>query len=796
MPTLHANPRERVRLREAARWSLLLFAASCFGTAAVVEAAEQTWSVTSGTWTDGASWASGTAPASSTTADTAFFSSTAADATAYIGAANRSVAGLVFGASGATSILNNSGANKVLTLGASGITLNSGAGPVVIGNITTPQWVSITLSGSQTWANDSASLFTLNNRLTIPGGNRLALAGPGDWLLREISGTGSMLVDIGGRASFNGGSPNWIGGLTIASGTVAFAATSALGTGSSTITIENGWLDATSPTAAQRTPQAAMVWKGNVGFVGGNTLTATNTVTLAAESTVTTSGSTITIDSGVGQAGGAFGFTKLGSGTLVLNAANTYAGTTRINGGTLRLGANGTLDSSPLVVVGGTAGASAAVLDLTAKTGTFSFLVTQTVGGIGTVNIGAGKTVAVAGRWAPGNSIGSNAVTGNLAVSGTSEFELGTPGSSTSSPGDSDFTAVSGTLTLGGTLDLRDNAGAGGLGSAAGGVYRLFTYGGAVTGSYAAVTAPTAATRVGPGTISLGGSGTTAGRGVFVTVFNKAAPNTLSGTLNLGTVLRNTSLAQPLSIANTAPADGFSESLNASFGTLVSASAAGSISQLVAGGTNSSGMIVGLDTSTAGAKTGSAELNFATDGGGTSGLGLLSLDSQTVSLAGTVLDPAVASFASGSTSTSLLVTLPSIAVGGTATQAFDIYNLLQTVGFTADLALVQIDADPGNTGSLFTNLATFSDLAAADFRTFTATLEGTTSGFFTNSWTLTFKSANGGTVYAADAPQLMTLTLSGLVAIPEPASIVLAALGAGGAAWGLRRRRAGRRGES
>jgi autotransporter-associated beta strand protein len=215
-------------------------------------------------------------------------------------------------------------------------------------------------------------------------------------------------------------------------------------------------------------------------------------------------GTTLTINGAVTGAGG---FTKTGDGTLTLSAASSYSGRTVINAGTLALGSAGSFANSPMITVGN-AGSSGAVLDLTAKSSGFTFGSGQTVGGIGTINIGAGRTVTSAGIWAPGNSIGSNAVTGNLTLSGTSQFELGTPGTSTSAPGLADFTAVSGTLTLGGALNLINNAGADGNGSVAGGVYRLFTYGNAVSGSYASVTTnPSATTVTGLGDISYGGPG-------------------------------------------------------------------------------------------------------------------------------------------------------------------------------------------------------------------------------------------------------------------------------------------------
>jgi autotransporter-associated beta strand protein len=479
-----------------------------------------------------------------------------------------------------------------------------------------------------------------------------------------------------------------------------------------------------------------------------------------------------------------------GSGTIDLRAINTYTGATTISAGMLALGSDGSIASSGTVTVG-SAGSTGAVLNLTAMASSYVFESGQTVGGVGTINIGAGKTVSSAGIWAPGNSIGSNAVTGNLSLTGTSRFELGTPGTSTSSPGTSDFTAVSGTLTLGGNLSLIDNAGADGNGSAAGGVYRLFTYGTGVSGSYDSVTTnPTPTTRTSLANITYGGSGTAVGQGVFLSVFNLAAGSVTSGTsINLGTVLMNTPLSQSLTISNTAPLGIFSEGLNAAFGTLSgnATTNGGSISLLSAGGT-STALSVGLGSATAGVTNGSALINFFSDGAGTSGLAATSIGSQTVNLTATVLDPAVASFTSGSIpSTSLTLNFGSVSEGGSASRSFSLYNLLQTAGFTADLALLSIN-ETNPSGPFSTDLTQFNNLASGSFNSWQVSLAPAGQGTFSNTWTLQFKSASGGAVYTSDTAQTLTLTAS-VIIVPEPAALTLAGAGIALAGWAALRRR-------
>jgi hypothetical protein len=101
---------------------------------------------------------------------------------------------------------------------------------------------------------------------------------------------------------------------------------------------------------------------------------------------------------------------------------------------------------------------------------------------------------------------------------------------------------------------------------------------------------------------------------------------------------------QALSLTNTnvAPA-GFQEGLAASIGgASAGISASGSIANLAAGVTNNTSLLVGLDTSSAGARSGTASVALTSTGAGTSGLGDLALSSQTINVSGNVYTPAVA----------------------------------------------------------------------------------------------------------------------------------------------------------
>jgi fibronectin-binding autotransporter adhesin len=199
---------------------------------------------------------------------------------------------------------------------------------------------------------------------------------------------------------------------------------------------------------------------------------------------------TITIGAAIGQSGGAFGPTKLGTGTAVFNTANTYTGPTEIQAGTLRLGAAGTLSD-----VARTSIATGAVLDLnnineeigslagagnvTLGSGTlttggdgtsteFSGVVSGTGGLVKTgagvftlsgTNIFTGPTTVTAGTLVIDGSVTSNVtvnVNGTLNGSGTITGNVS--GSGTFSPGNSPgVMTIDGDFTPTGTVDFEVN---------------------------------------------------------------------------------------------------------------------------------------------------------------------------------------------------------------------------------------------------------------------------------------------------------------------------------------------------
>jgi autotransporter-associated beta strand protein len=163
---------------------------------------------------------------------------------------------------------------------------------------------------------------------------------------------------------------------------------------------------------------------------------------------------------------------KAGTGTQTLGGASTYSGATTVAGGTLLV--NNTTGS-------GTGTGAVTVTAATSAGGPFGTLGgTGTIGGTVTVQAGAGANGVIAPGASTGVNIGTLAIGGDLALAGTYTADVQT------GPNLSDLVAVTGSLNLtGGTLNLplTNTYDA----PASNTTYTLVTYGGPLTGTFAAV---------------------------------------------------------------------------------------------------------------------------------------------------------------------------------------------------------------------------------------------------------------------------------------------------------------------
>ena len=167
----------------------------------------------------------------------------------------------------------------------------------------------------------------------------------------------------------------------------------------------------------------------------------------------------------------------------------------------------------------------------------------------------------------------------------------------------------------------------------------------------------------------------------------------------------------------------------------------------------------GLDTSTAaaGLKTGTITVDNLDVSSSGSGHGSSDAD-DTISVNLEVVDHANASFASGVDQDLLTIDFGSVPVGGTLGNAFDLFNLEDTLGYTAALDLDSIDGS-GDTAALYTNLAPFSNLGAGLQAFYLANFDTSATGSFSATYTLNLsdEDIDGATT------QILTLQLLGEV---------------------------------
>ncbi len=454
------------------------------------------------------------------------------------------------------------------------------------------------------------------------------------------------------------------------------------------------------------------------------------------------------------------GIEKSGAGTLEMTGTNTYTGETRVLAGKLLINGNQSLATGNATVLSG-----------------------ATLGGSGSV--GGATTIQSGGFLASGNSIGTQNFLSGLTIAGTDTVELGTAGA-TPAAGISDRAVVTGNLVLtSGTLALVDNAGANAQGSAGPGAYRLATFTGSRTGTFATVTNPLSATLH----EKVVYNGTSNGS-VDLELYALASAATVGTPVALGKArVGDVGFSTSLTVTNTTPANsGFTEGLNATQGAVTGDAIAGGSNVVnLAGASSSTSLTVGLSTATSGAKSGTTAIGFASNGSN-SGYADTGLAGQTISVSGTVYDYANAAFSQTSGDGSL--------TGGGLSYTLDFGSgLALSTNYTATIQLANTllggfqDALGGAyvaTGDAeFTNTSsTFTGLAAGSSNSFTITFNTGTSGTFNGN--LLFNGSSEQTGLANAALAGINIAVTG-IAIPEPGTAAL--LGGFGVFSLLRRRR-------
>jgi autotransporter-associated beta strand protein len=536
--------------------------------------------------------------------------------------------GIAVGPSSGTGVgMLDAALNQTLTY--NGIIANNGAGS---GGLAKTGLGTVTLGGVNTYTGDttiSVGALQIGNALAIPSGS-----GKGNVVVNAtldlnntsitvngLSGSGLVSNTKAGAATLSAGANdqtstfdgviangNGITALTkVGSGTLTLTGTNSHSGGS---TVAAGTLSVSADANLGAVPNTTT--PGNIAINAGATLAATSTFTLNANRGIAVgpsgagtinvaSNQTLTYGGAIANNGGSGGFTKSGTGTLVLSGTSSYTGTTTVTAGVL-------------TVNGSTAGSGSTVV-----------LPGATLTGTGTTGA---MTVDPSGTLSPGNfGIGTLGASGGLTLTGNADFQLGTPGANHAAPGLSDLVNVTGDIYLGGNLNLTDNAGANGQGSVGAGSYKIFTYTGATHDSFGSVS--------GLPSYHWALHDVPADKAIYIDMYNYAVA-TITPEVDLGRIHAGGSFGtQALKVGNTTASGDYTESLGGVIGsTATGITATGSVTGIAGQASNSSNLVVGISDNSAGQKNGLVGVDFTSQAVSGSGLNNTALARQNVAVTG------------------------------------------------------------------------------------------------------------------------------------------------------------------
>jgi hypothetical protein len=238
--------------------------------------------------------------------------------------ANFSIKGLTFTSTATTPVAI--GGSSMLTIGADGVTVQSGSAAHTISS-------PVTLGGSQTWQvnNATSAPLTVGGAMTVPAGVNLAKSGSGELVVAgpPTFGNGSSVTVNGGTLKFNLTGPANIG--TSVTATVATGATLELAGSISGLSSTSSAAARVNVANNSTVPGGGLLVTGTNQQVGA--ITGSGNLTLAA-------GGSLTVNS-IRQAAIIIGGTPGNPAQLTIDASNSSG--TSLSGG---LGGSGAGDSS------------------------------------------------------------------------------------------------------------------------------------------------------------------------------------------------------------------------------------------------------------------------------------------------------------------------------------------------------------------------------------------------------------------------------------------------------------------
>ena len=586
--------------------------------------------------------------------------------------------GLTMATGAGTLVLNNSSANTYT----GGTALNAGTLQIAADNNLGASTGALTFAGGtlNTTASTSGTRgITLNtgtNTFNINNGTTLTESGVIGGTGGLTMGTGTGTLTLGGANTFTGATAVTTGKLALSGGSLSRTAitvssgarfapgagTSAgltgSGSGGATLNLNSGsFLDLNDGTIGNFTLNQQNSWltSSTALTLGGETLnfdlgssTADELLVNRGKASVTgtqiididplsgISGLTIGNYTLISLLGGSTTGSSNGTGlTGIFDFSNnTTSESLTVNGHNYNLSLTNSSGSEVLNVANGAPTTTVTTYNLSAL-----------AGGLSSINVHTGDTTAI-------TSTITNAGTGTADTLNYSGLTAGTVG-------------MSGGTTSGGPLAQNASGSNTGL---------SFTSG--TGGSYTiSPTVSSATNGTLPGNASAG-----INTAATVNVYNYAAPS-VPTTVNLGAVRAGQAFGTAaFTISNTAPST-FSESLDASFGSTTTGGATTSGGPItVAAGGHDSTLTVGLaGNSIGGLQSGTVSVNLASDGAGTSNLGISNQTTQSVTVQGVGYRLASMQVANPN------VILGNVFVGSNATQPITITNTAVADGYSENL---------------------------------------------------------------------------------------------------------------
>lgn len=207
-----------------------------------------------------------------------------------------------------------------------------------VGNVTVAAGKTVTVSQAGTLTNPSGSLVT-----TYDIGDNATLT----WTSQGVSSNSGAGFIKNGNGTWNrgsGGNNNYTGGFTMNAGTVSVTGQNGFGTAA--LAINGGTINSSGSTTFSVT---SITIGGNFALTGtGNNIYTADVSLGSATRTITNNSTGNRTFSGIISGSSGAGLTFNGIGNTTLSGANTYNGTTTLNGGTLSLNSSNALQNSTL----------------------------------------------------------------------------------------------------------------------------------------------------------------------------------------------------------------------------------------------------------------------------------------------------------------------------------------------------------------------------------------------------------------------------------------------------------------